>query len=224
MTGPKTPRQPSPAGPGASRPPSTSRPPTSPRPRRRRRPQKPKRRLRRNRPPRPRRLRSRSRLQAGFTLGDRPDLGRGGRGARDRRRLGAGLAGRAGPGAGAAAQCGRHRRSHHAHRRARIEDEQACAPVADPAAAVAAWKQSKNPSQRCAANSLPRARRPTSSPPPSTTSNAQPRADGSVPAPVDLSPLNERLAQIERAAKAQETEIAAIKAAEAKPVDSQARG
>jgi hypothetical protein len=46
---------------------------------------------------------------------------------------------------------------------------------------------------------------------------AQPR-DGS--APVDLSPISERIAQIERAAKAQETEIAAIKAAEAKPVDT----
>ena len=45
--------------------------------------------------------------------------------------------------------------------------------------------------------------------------------DGSVPAaaPVDLAPLEERLAQIERAAKAQEAQIAAIKAAEAKPAD-----
>lgn len=51
---------------------------------------------------------------------------------------------------------------------------------------------------------------------------AQPRGDGSAAAPaaVDLSPINERLAQVERAAKAQEGEIAAIKAAEAKPVDS----
>lgn len=50
---------------------------------------------------------------------------------------------------------------------------------------------------------------------------AQPR-DGSAPAaaPVDLSPLNERIGQIERAAKAQETEISALKAAEAKPVDT----
>ena len=42
--------------------------------------------------------------------------------------------------------------------------------------------------------------------------------DGSVPAaaPVDLAPLEERLAQIERAAKAQETQITEIKAAEAK--------
>ena len=47
---------------------------------------------------------------------------------------------------------------------------------------------------------------------------AQPR-DGSAPAaaPVDLAPINERIAQIERAAKAQESEIAAIKSAEAKP-------
>ena len=50
---------------------------------------------------------------------------------------------------------------------------------------------------------------------------AQPR-DGSAPAaaPVDLSPINERLAQIERAAKAQESELAAIKSAEAKPVNA----
>jgi hypothetical protein len=45
---------------------------------------------------------------------------------------------------------------------------------------------------------------------------AQPRGDGSAPAAVDLSPINDRIAQIERAAKAQETEIAAIKSAEAK--------
>lgn len=47
--------------------------------------------------------------------------------------------------------------------------------------------------------------------------------DGSAPAPaaapVDLAPIEERLAQIERAAKAQETQISAIKAAEAKPAD-----
>lgn len=45
--------------------------------------------------------------------------------------------------------------------------------------------------------------------------------DGSAPAaaPVDLAPLEERLAQIERAAKTQETQIAAIKATEAKPAD-----
>jgi len=50
---------------------------------------------------------------------------------------------------------------------------------------------------------------------------AQPR-DGSAPAaaPVDLSPLNERIGQMERAAKAQETEISALKAAEAKLVDT----
>lgn len=50
---------------------------------------------------------------------------------------------------------------------------------------------------------------------------AHPR-DGSAPAsaPVDLSPINERLAQIERAAKAQESELAAIKSAEAKPVNA----
>ncbi|MGQ0685229.1 COG4223 family protein [Bradyrhizobium sp.] len=49
---------------------------------------------------------------------------------------------------------------------------------------------------------------------------AQPR-DGSAPAAasVDLSPINERIAQIERAAKAQESEIAAIKSAEAKPAN-----
>lgn len=46
--------------------------------------------------------------------------------------------------------------------------------------------------------------------------------DGSAPAapPVDLAPLNERLAQIERAAKAQESEIAAVKSAAAKPADT----
>jgi hypothetical protein len=46
--------------------------------------------------------------------------------------------------------------------------------------------------------------------------------DGSVPAaaPVDLAPLEERLAQIERAAKAQEAQIAAIKAAEAKAAEA----
>jgi hypothetical protein len=50
---------------------------------------------------------------------------------------------------------------------------------------------------------------------------AQPR-DGSAPAaaPVDLSPLNERLAQIERATKAQQSEIAALKTAEAKAADA----
>jgi hypothetical protein len=47
---------------------------------------------------------------------------------------------------------------------------------------------------------------------------SQPR-DGSAPAAVDLSPLNDRLAQIERAAKAQESEIAAVKSDAAKPVD-----
>lgn len=50
--------------------------------------------------------------------------------------------------------------------------------------------------------------------------------DGSVPAPaaapVDLAPLEERLAQIERAARAQETQIAAIKAAEAKSAEAKA--
>jgi hypothetical protein len=45
---------------------------------------------------------------------------------------------------------------------------------------------------------------------------AQPRGDASAPAAGDLSPINDRIAQIERAAKAQETEIAAIKSAEAK--------
>lgn len=50
---------------------------------------------------------------------------------------------------------------------------------------------------------------------------AQPR-DGSAPAatPVDLSPINERIDQIERAAKTQESEIAALKTVQAKPVDS----
>lgn len=49
----------------------------------------------------------------------------------------------------------------------------------------------------------------------------QPRGDGaaSAPASVDLTDVNERIAQIERAAKAQESAIAALKAAEAKPVD-----
>src|SRR5204863_4373635 len=49
---------------------------------------------------------------------------------------------------------------------------------------------------------------------------AQPRGDGSAPAAVDFSPLNDRIEQIERAAKAQETEIAGIKTAEAKPAES----
>jgi hypothetical protein len=49
---------------------------------------------------------------------------------------------------------------------------------------------------------------------------AQPRGDGSAPAPVDLSPINERIEQIERATKAQETEISAIKTAQAKPVET----
>ncbi len=50
---------------------------------------------------------------------------------------------------------------------------------------------------------------------------AQPR-DGSAPAatPVDLSPINERIDQIERATKTQESEIAALKTVQAKPVDS----
>ena len=93
------------------------------------------------------------------------------------------------------------------------------APVADPAAAsrlegieksVAALR-SELATTRAQADKLASA---------VTALNAQPRADGSVPAPVDLSPLDGRLAQLERAAKAQETEIAAIKAAEAKPVDT----
>jgi hypothetical protein len=49
---------------------------------------------------------------------------------------------------------------------------------------------------------------------------AQPRSDGSAPAAVDLSPVNDRIAQIERAAKAQESEIAAIKSAEAKAAEA----
>ena len=49
---------------------------------------------------------------------------------------------------------------------------------------------------------------------------SQPRGDGSAPAAVDLSPVNERIAQIERAAKAQESEIAAIKSAEAKAAEA----
>jgi hypothetical protein len=50
---------------------------------------------------------------------------------------------------------------------------------------------------------------------------AQPR-DGSAPAaaPVDLSPVNDRIAQIEQAAKAQESEIAAVKSAQAKPMEA----
>ena len=52
---------------------------------------------------------------------------------------------------------------------------------------------------------------------------AAPRDAGPRP-PVDLSAVNERIAQIERAAKAQETEIAAIKTAEAKASAKQARG
>src|SRR5262245_5677063 len=48
----------------------------------------------------------------------------------------------------------------------------------------------------------------------------QPRGDGSAPAAVDLSPINDRIAQIERAAKAQESEIAAIRTAEAKTAEA----
>ena len=50
---------------------------------------------------------------------------------------------------------------------------------------------------------------------------AQPR-DGSAPAPaaVELSPVNDRIAQIEQATKAQESEIAAVKSAQAKPVEA----
>lgn len=50
---------------------------------------------------------------------------------------------------------------------------------------------------------------------------AQPR-DGSAPAaaPVDLAPIDERLSKIERSAKAQEDEIAAIKSAAAKSADA----
>jgi hypothetical protein len=50
---------------------------------------------------------------------------------------------------------------------------------------------------------------------------AQPR-DGSAPAEtaVDLAPINERIDQVERASKAQEAEIAALKTAQAKPVDT----
>src|SRR5215470_9280926 len=49
---------------------------------------------------------------------------------------------------------------------------------------------------------------------------SQPRGDGSAAPSIDLSPINERLAQIEQAAKAQETEIAAVKSAAEKPVDT----
>src|SRR5262245_6059887 len=49
---------------------------------------------------------------------------------------------------------------------------------------------------------------------------SQPRGDGSAASSIDLSPINERLAQIEQAAKAQQSEIAAVKSAAAKPVDS----
>lgn len=50
---------------------------------------------------------------------------------------------------------------------------------------------------------------------------AQPR-DGAAPAavPVDLTPIEERIGQIERAAKAQEGEIAAIKSAAARPAEA----
>lgn len=50
---------------------------------------------------------------------------------------------------------------------------------------------------------------------------AQPR-DGSAPAaaPVDLAPIEGRIAQIERAAKAQESELAAIKSTAAKPPEA----
>lgn len=50
---------------------------------------------------------------------------------------------------------------------------------------------------------------------------ALPKSEGSTTAaaPADLAPLSERLAQIERAAKAQDSEIAAIKAVEAKLAD-----
>jgi hypothetical protein len=46
--------------------------------------------------------------------------------------------------------------------------------------------------------------------------------DGSAPAAaaVDLSPVNDRIAQIEQAAKAQESEIAAVKSAQAKPAEA----
>lgn len=95
------------------------------------------------------------------------------------------------------------------------------APVADPAAAVrmeqieksVAALRSELAGARSQADKLSSALNEL---------KAQPRGDGSAAAPasVDLSPINERLAQVERAAKAQEGEIAAIKAAEAKPVDS----
>jgi hypothetical protein len=48
----------------------------------------------------------------------------------------------------------------------------------------------------------------------------QPRGDGSTPASIDLSPITDRLAQIERAAKTQETEIAAVKSAAEKAADT----
>lgn len=50
---------------------------------------------------------------------------------------------------------------------------------------------------------------------------AQPRGDGSTAAAavVDLSPVNDRLAEVERVAKAQEAAIAAVKSAEAKFAD-----
>jgi hypothetical protein len=51
---------------------------------------------------------------------------------------------------------------------------------------------------------------------------ALPRGEGaaSAPAATDLSDVNERIAQIDRASKAQQSEIAALKAAEAKPVET----
>ena len=50
--------------------------------------------------------------------------------------------------------------------------------------------------------------------------DSKPSSSAPAAAPVDLSPINERLAQIERAAKAQESELAVLKSAAAKPANA----
>ena len=69
------------------------------------------------------------------------------------------------------------------------------------------WRRWKNRSPRCAANSQPRARKAKNLPAAINEVKSAPRADGT-PAP-DLSGINEQIAKIESAVRAQAAEIAA---------------
>jgi hypothetical protein len=98
-------------------------------------------------------------------------------------------------------------------------ESKASKPVADPAAAARVEAIEKSIAALRSELATPRAQADKLASAVNEV-KSQPRGDGSTPASVDLSPLNDRLAQIERAAKAQESEIAAVKSAAAKPVDT----